>query len=136
MKYINKYQTFLKYLFVAIISFIIDITFFNIFLFIFKTNLNKIIYATICARIISSYINYLLNKNKVFNSKEKYLKTLIKYYSLVVIQMLVSAFLVNNIYNIITINPTLIKIPVEFTIFIVNYLIQKIYIFKRGKNEK
>ena len=49
--------------------------------------------------------------------------------------MLVSAFVVNNLYKIIHINATFIKVPVEFILFICNYLIQKILIFKRGNNE-
>jgi len=129
---IKKYEMFIKYIFVAGISFVIDIVFFSIFKFIFVGN---IIIATILARIISSFINYLLNKDKVFKSNEKSSKTIIKYYSLVVIQMLVSAFAVDNLYKLLSINATLIKVPVEFILFICNYLIQKILIFKRGKNE-
>lgn len=127
---IKKYDMFLKYIFVAIISFLIDITFFYIFELIF---VGKIIIATILARIISSFINYLLNKNRVFKSDESKFKTIIKYYILVIVQMLVSAFLVDNLYGILNINATLIKVPVEFFLFICNYLIQKILIFKRSK---
>ena len=49
--------------------------------------------------------------------------------------MLVSAFAVDNLYKLLSINATLIKVPVEFILFVCNYLIQKILIFKRGKNE-
>lgn len=132
MKLLKKYEMFLKYISVAIISFLIDISFFKLFLIIFN---NNIILSTILARIISSFINYLLNRNKVFNSKEKVFNTIIKYYGLVVIQMLVSAFVVDNLYKLITINPVYIKVPVELFIFICNYLIQKIFIFKGSKNE-
>ncbi len=132
MKYLKKYATFIKYISVSIISFLIDISFFKLFLIILN---NNIILSTIIARIISSFINYLLNKNKVFNSNEKTINTLIKYYGLVLIQMLVSALLVDNLYKTISINPIYIKIPVELFIFICNYLIQKIFIFK-GKNDE
>lgn len=129
---VKKYEMFIKYIFVAGISFVIDIVFFSLFKFIFIGN---IIVATILARVISSFINYLLNKDKVFKSNEKNSKTIIKYYVLVVIQMLVSAFAVDNLYKLIHINATLIKIPVEFILFVCNYLIQKILIFKRGNHE-
>ncbi len=121
---INKYLTFIKYVFVAGLSFIIDITLFTIFNVLFK----NIILATIIARIISSLINYILNKDHVFLSKER--KTIFKYYLLVIIQMLVSATLVNRVYSLITINPTIIKVPVELFLFLLNYFIQKYYIFK------
>lgn len=131
---IKKYETFIKYLFVAGISFLIDITIFTIFNYILKFD-KKIIIATIIARVISSFINYLLNNGVVFKSDEKKLKTIIKYYVLVVIQMFISAFLVDKLYDLININATFIKIPVELFLFICNYLIQKIFIFKRGKND-
>jgi len=131
---IKKYETFIKYIFVAGISFVIDILLFTIFNKILNFK-EKIIVATILARVISSFINYLLNRDKVFKSNEGKLKTALKYYVLVVIQMFVSALLVDNLYKLIKIDATFIKIPVEFILFICNYLIQKVLIFKRGKNE-
>lgn len=131
-EFIKKYNMFLKYIVVAGISFGIDILLFSLFNTFFSLN---IIVATIMARVISSFINYLLNKDKVFKSDETTKSTIFKYYTLVVIQMLVSAFVVNNLYKIIHINATFIKVPVEFILFICNYLIQKILIFKRGNNE-
>ena len=129
----KKYETFLKYIFVAGISFVIDILFFNIFNNLISLS---IIISTSCARVISSFINYLLNRDKVFKSDEKKLKTVIKYYILVIIQMSVSAIFVDNLYKLVKINPTIIKIPVEFTLFICNYIIQKVLIFKKGNHEK
>ena len=130
-KLIKKYETFLIYIFVAGISFGIDIIFFTVFNKFF----NNIIIATILARIISSFINYILNRDKVFKSTESKIKTIIKYYILVVIQMCISACVVNKLYEIININATLIKVPIEFILFICNYIIQKLLIFNRGKNE-
>ena len=123
---IKKNKTFLKYILVAILSFLIDITFFTIFNFLFT----NIILATILARIISSLINFLLNRDKVFKSLNKNKIMYVKYYSLVICQMLVSAFVVDNLVKIMPLNATLIKITVGFIIFICNYLIQKFFIFK------
>ena len=131
----SKYETFIKYVFVAGISFVIDICLFTLFNNILKID-TKIVIATILARIISSFINYLLNRDKVFKSDENKIKTAIKYYMLVVIQMFISALLVDNLYKIIKIDATFIKIPVELILFVCNYLIQKVLIFKRGNNGK
>jgi len=125
---IKKYDMFLKYIFVAIISFLIDITLFYLLELML---IGKIIIATIIARVISSFINYLLNKNRVFKSEEKNSRTVIKYYLLVIIQMFISALLVKILYNRININPTIIKVPVDLFIFVCNYLIQKKFIFKK-----
>jgi len=131
---IKKYEMFIKYIVVAGISFLIDILLFTIFNKIFNFSF-KIILATVLARIVSSFVNYLLNRDKVFKSDENKFKTAVKYYILVVIQMFVSAFLVDNLYDLIKIDATFIKVPVELFLFICNYLIQKLFIFKRGQNE-
>lgn len=127
---IKKYETLLKYLLIAILSFLIDITIFTIFNSILDIK-HKIIIATIIARIISSLFNYYFNRNKVFKSNESKIKTFFEYYGLVIIQMLVSAFLVENLYKVVTINASFIKAPVELFLFICNYLIQKVFIFKK-----
>ena len=129
----NKYKMFIRYLGVAILSFVIDISFFTLFNTVISF---PIVLATIIARIISSFINYLCNKSYVFKSEENNQKTFIKYYTLVIIQMFISAFLVDNFYNIFSINATLIKIPVEFGLFIANYLIQKLFVFHKNKIDK
>ena len=124
---IIKYQTFLKYISISLLSFLIDISFFHLFNLI----LGSIIIATILARVISSLINFLLNKRVVFQNKKKHYTIIIKYFSLVILQMFISAFLVKGLSIIIPYSPTLIKVPVEFMIFIVNYLVQKFLIFKK-----
>ena len=59
---INKYQTFIKYIISAGISYAIDLFAFTIFCFVFKTQEAYILIATILARVISSFINFLINK--------------------------------------------------------------------------
>ncbi|MDD4036643.1 MAG: GtrA family protein [Bacilli bacterium] len=136
---ITKYNTFIMYIFSAGISFGIDITLFAIFTKLLKSNMGDraILLGTVGARIISSFINYLLNRNKVFKNKNQDLfdtSTFIKYYSLVVIQLCVSAVSVFLIYKLIKINETVIKIPVDMMIFIVNYFVQKYLIFKESSD--
>ena len=92
-KIIKKYNTFIKYIGVAILSFLIDIALFTLFNFLL---LNKIIISTILARIISSFINFLLNHNQVFKSKENYMNLLI------LIQLLLK-YLSNFSYLFVTI---------------------------------
>jgi len=136
-KFIEKYIIFIKYIFSAGISFLIDITLFTIFSFILKKFVSSyaIIIATILSRIISSFINYHINRNNVFkmnDSKSKNdRKSFTEYIILVVIQMLVSSFTVFKLYEITGINETLIKVPVEGVLFIVNYLVQKYIIFNK-----
>lgn len=136
MKILKKYYTFVKYIISAVLSFLLDLGLFTLLSRLFCMIIGDlaIIIGTIIARIISSLFNYLLNKNKVFkcNTSGALDKdTLIKYYMLVLIQMLVSAFSVWIIHKVINIDASIIKILVDGIIFIVNYFVQKKYIFKK-----
>lgn len=135
----KKNNTFYKYLISGGLCFLFDIALFTIFNYFLGNNPNHIIYATIFARIISSFINYLLNRNKVFktNDNKKADKfTLVKYFLLVIICMLVSAHSVNYLYNILNINESIVKIIIDGLLCIINFFIQKKLIFTNYKPHK
>jgi putative flippase GtrA len=134
---IKKYNIFIKYTISAGISFAIDLLLFSLFNYFFGYIGDvSILLSTVLARVISSFFNYIINKNKVFCNNRKNMydkKSLLQYYSLVVIQLCVSALTVFIIHKILPINATFIKIPVDIAIFITNYFIQKNIIFKESK---
>ena len=123
----NKYDLvkIIKYIFSSGSSFFIDILLFTIFNYFF----NNILISTIIARIISSLYNYFINSRLVFKNYTK--SSIIKYYCLVIIQMFVSALSVWIINIVTNIDATIIKIPVDIMIFVINYVIQKNFIFKK-----
>lgn len=128
------YKLFIKYIFASISSFILDILLFALFKKIIFGNLN-IILATIIARVISSIYNYFVNAKMVFKNQNK--SSFIKYSLLVVIQMLVSAFSVNYLDKILNMSTVVIKLIVDIIIFIVNFVVQREFVFAKGKsNEK
>lgn len=118
----------IKYLFSAGSSFILDNVLFNIFIFFIGPGVISIYICTTLARIISSIYNYFINSIVVFKNKDK--KTIIGYFILVVVQMIVSATLVSLIDKYISIATGIIKLVVDIVIFVVNYIIQKEVIFK------
>ena len=124
------YKLFAKYIFSSLSAFVIDIILFNIFINILKgVNVdNKIVYATILARIISSLYNFKINAKMVFKNMNK--GSFIKYIVLVLIQMLVSAVSVELLSRVIGINVTIIKIIVDMVIFMVNFVVQREIVFK------
>lgn len=123
----RKLGTFILYVIVSISSFIIDQILFRLFRKVFSI---EIIISTILARIISSLYNYFLNRDKVFNSKDNGYKTMIKYYILVLVAMFLSGVSVKLLNMILPIDESVIKIFVDSIIFIFNYYIQKLIIFK------
>lgn len=133
---LKKYSTFIKYIFSAGTSFILDQGLFRLFLVFLKKMIGdaSIFVATVLARIISSFYNYLVNRNAVFKTDKKGMDstTFVKYFALVVIQMGVSSSLVFIGYKILEIDETLIKIPVDVFLFMINYFIQKKFIFNEN----
>ncbi len=123
------YKLFFKYFFAAISSFILDISLFTLLLNLDLPFKKYIILCTIIARVISSIYNYLLNKQLVFKKFTK--KSFYKYYCLVFVQMIVSALSVDALYNIFKINEVHIKMIVDLLIFIINFYIQRDWVFKK-----
>ena len=130
------FSQFIKFVFTSFSSFLIDIILYTI---LFNTVFNTIpyskgiLYSTVLARVVSSLYNFLMNKNKVFKSKEKTFNTMIKYYVLAIIQMLVSSLLVTYVFSKIQGNTSIIKIFVDFLLFLLSYQIQRAWVFKEAK---
>lgn len=127
------YKLFIKYIFASVSSFILDILLFSMFTKIIKVN-NSIFISTVIARIISSIYNYVINSRLVFKKKNN--ESFIKYALLVIIQMFISAYGVQKLFNILKINAVVLKICVDVIIFMVNFVIQRKFIFVEGEDEK
>ena len=121
------YKLFFKYIISAVSSFLLDILLFTLFVNIIKID-QKIIVATILARIISAIYNFVINSKLVFKKGSK--SSIIKYIILSIIQMLISGYAVTYIVKFININATVIKIVVDTIIFLVNFVIQREWVFK------
>ncbi|MFI3115512.1 MAG: bifunctional glycosyltransferase family 2/GtrA family protein [Clostridia bacterium] len=118
--------SFFRYIVVAFVCFFIDQGLFNIFLFF-----ANIASSTFFSRIISAIINFKLNKDYVFKNKNvKDNSLLIKYAVLCVVQMVLSATATTVLFNLTKNNVSIIKILVDLCLFVINYIIQKLYIFK------
>ena len=126
------YKLFIKYIISALSSFLLDILLYALIVNLLpKINIGiitEIVIASIIARIISSIYNFGVNSKVVFKSRNK--KSLTKYFILVILQMFISAFSVSAIFKITRINSTLIKVIVDTIIFVVNFVIQREWVFK------
>lgn len=95
--------------------------------------------ASIIARAVSSVINYLINARVVFGSAANG-KTLIKYYSLAVLQLAVSAAAVYICENLLSVTlpllSTLLKIAVDTVLFFISFRIQHKWVFTSKEVKK
>lgn len=125
------YKLFIKYIIVALSSFFIDILLFSLLLIAYDKIgvIYPIVVATLTARILSSIYNYFINAKLVFKKMNKL--SIIKYFLLVFIQMWVSAFAVAGICKVIPVNPVALKIVVDTFIFVINFIMQREFIFNK-----
>ncbi|MBQ7288799.1 MAG: phosphodiester glycosidase family protein [Clostridia bacterium] len=99
----------------------------------------SILAATAGARVVSSLTNFQINRQRVFESKQKTWKTLCKYYTLVLPQMLISAGLVSLLSACLGGNSetdTLLKLLVDTLLFFVSYRIQQSWVFAEKSKAK
>lgn len=130
---IRIYKLFVKYIISAISSFVLDIILFAIFMKMLPSSIKyEIVISTIFARVISSLYNYMVNSKLVFKKSKK--SSMVKYFVLVIVQMLASGFIVDLLSkNVFSFNPTLIKVIVDSIIFVVNFFVQREWVFKNKK---
>ena len=131
MSFIRKNKIFLRYVLSAGSSFFIDLFLFTIFNILFSKVLGyeSVIVSTILARILSSFYNFVINSKFVFQKYSK--KMFFEYYGLVIIQMIFSSLLVYFINRfLVSVFATIIKFFVDIILFVINYFIQKLVIFK------
>jgi len=126
---IRIYKTFIKYIISAISSFLLDIALFAVIVFISKEPFPAyILISTVAARVISSFYNYMVNKNIVFAGNEGR-NTLLKYYGLAVSIMIASGVLTTLLFNASFFNEIGSKVLVDTVLFLCSYYIQKKWIF-------
>jgi putative flippase GtrA len=124
------YLVFLRFSFVSLICFGLDITIFALFLSLYES----IFFSTLFARIISGVFNFYLNRNFVFQvrNKNKLLKESIGYLTLWSCLLALSGLIVSvaqgsEAYLIIP-----LKILVDLFLFLMAFYIQKNYIFSNN----
>ena len=119
------YKEIISFSFSGIISFIVDYLLF----ILFKVLLENITIANVIARAISSTLNYIINKNIVFKSNKNIVKSLLQYYSLAILILVLNTIILNLLCMII--NPIVSKLITEVILFIISWLVQKKLIFKK-----
>ncbi len=139
--------TFLRYSAASIISFLVDYAVLWVMMFyVFKDRPDitllgipfsfKALVATPIARVCSAPLNFLLNKSFVFQSHSS--GAVVRYIVLAVCSLVVTTFLFGFLDHFVTINALHIplKIIIDILMYIVNFRIQKAWVFPAQKAEK
>ena len=127
------FKLFFKFALSGILSFAIDIGLFTLFTKIIFSNLEtalSVFWGTLLARICSSFFNFNVNRTLVFDNKQSFKMTVIKYYFLCAVQILCSWLLVVFFYERIHMDTTLIKLIVDIMLFFISFQIQRVWVYK------
>lgn len=132
---VKKYKTFILFVFSSGSSFVLDLVLFEIFCLIFKGidfgTIGYIFVATVAARILSALYNYTINYNKVFKAKNQVGTSMIKYALLAIAIVIVSGVSVSKLHEILMVPELAIKIPVDILLFVVSFVVQKLFVFRK-----
>ncbi len=136
---VNLYSEILKCSLSSLVSSAIDIGLFAIFIQLLSKNSIPLVLlgATVFARLISSTINFSLNKKYVFGINGSAFTQLAKYYLLCIVQMAFSWLILYSLSLLILDHIVLLKIITDTFLFFISYMIQRLFIFRRNIiNEK
>ncbi len=119
------YGKILKFCASSLVSFLVDYAGF----ILFGTVLHLDYWLSyVMARIISSYINYSINRHIVFGGGKK--DSILRYYILAVCVMAVGS-LTTELLTGIGINSIIAKIMIDVPLFLINFWIQRKYVFRQ-----
>ena len=130
---IRIYVLILKYLSASIGSVVIDLTVFTVVMRIAGDQPLelRIPVSTAAARIASSLFNYFVNRRLVFRSESSVRKTILKYYLLACIQLLLSMGGVYLLARSLPVNATLLKAFVDVILFFISFQVQREWVFRK-----
>ncbi|MFH1457230.1 MAG: bifunctional glycosyltransferase family 2/GtrA family protein [Patescibacteria group bacterium] len=119
------YKIIFKYSLVSLVSSGLDYILFLSFLYL----IDNIILASMSARILSAFFYYYLNKETVFKSNKKIIKSLTGFIILILINPLITGIMTTLLESVFGLPPSIGKVIAEAFMFIINFLVQYKFIF-------
>lgn len=135
----KKYQEIINYLIVGVLTTLVSIfTYFILSLILDINNNILFIFANIISWICAVVFAYITNKKFVFNSTTSNRKEEIKIFSMFVSSR-ITTLLIELIFMFLTVkvlllNDKISKVIAQIIVIILNYIISKIFVFKKKKN--
>jgi putative flippase GtrA len=123
----------------SIISALVDIALFVLIidlLFGGSPDAGSVIVSVTLARVCSSLLNFSLNKALVFSNEEQKRKTALRYYSLAIVVLILSALGSALMAQVLAGRVVWAKILVDCLLFIFSYLMQRHWVFGGDPGEK
>lgn len=133
---IRIYKVIFKFLLSSLWASVLDLALFAALCYLLKGHMEKRMYilvSTVGARAVSSFCNFFINQKMVFKTNRQMRKSVVRYYILCIIQMLVSFSLVYVSSALLKIDGGLLvvlKAVIDTVLFMISFRIQKLWVFK------
>lgn len=129
----KKHRELVVYLICGFLTFVVSMVVYALLSEIFRIN---VLVANIITWIIAVYFAFSVNRKFVFKSNGNFTSELIQFYlgrvvTLVVEQAMLYIFIIRLMFNNMT-----IKSIAQVVIIILNYIISKFIVFKKGKSSE
>ena len=135
---------FFRYTISSLVSALADVGCFALlshFMSTFLTGFTLTAVPAVTARVISSLLNFFLNKKLVFQTKVHTGKAMLRYYMLAIPQMIAQVVLTHGVYALFSIDAaaeglrTVIYTIVMVALFLVSYMIQQRWVFAPNQSK-
>lgn len=123
------YFVLFRFSIIALLSALVD---YGIFILIYYLVSPSVLLALICGRIVSITFNYLNVRRYAFRARMSHWKTLPKYLLLAGFSGLMAWVLITGFMNMLNWHVVAAKVVAEVIMFVVNFLIQRDFIFKKS----
>ena len=121
----------------ALLAFALNYGIYALLVWLLKPVVEKYLFiSTLVAWVISSFVNFSVNRSVVFRKKDGYFAAFAGYYSLAVIVYFVKFGMTYVFVNLLHISEYIAMPISEVILFVVNYFVQKLLIFGKKKKIK
>lgn len=130
--FFKEKATLLKFILSSLFCYAVDYgiySFLVTFPIIFK-GISGVSFANIGARVVSSSLNFFLNRKFVFKNKEKAAAKAVEYFALAALILVGSTSALGFAVGHFTLNKYYAKLVIDIFFFIINWLAQRFIIFK------
>lgn len=124
------YKEIIKFSASSLVSFLVDYSLFTVLLAGLGATLSLTV-SNITARIISTSVNYTINRKLVFKSKKTVWKSALQYLVLAAAILAGNTFMLNIFVEQLNVNRYAAKLLTELLFFILSWLVQRIFIFRK-----
>ena len=126
------YKEILKFSASSLVGFLVDYAIFSILTLLSA----PLVISNVIARVISSSVNFTLNRKFVFKNKDSLWASALKYFSLAAFILLANTLILRLLVNSLGMNKMLAKVLTEIVLYVLSWLVQRFFVFNKKTSPK